>query len=81
LVATHFIGEAADVALDLLEITELAWRDCYGEISSPGEVIEDILVLAEGDLGTLVRLCRLALTDSRDLHVAADVLRNRRPDA
>ncbi len=59
-------------ALDLLELLELAWHDCYGEIAPPDEVIEDILVMSDGRLDGLIGACRLAVEDRRDLHAAAD---------
>jgi hypothetical protein len=62
-------------ALDLLEIVELAWHDCYGEITPPEEVVDDILVLSGGELGGLVMAAHLAVTDWRDLRVPADQVR------
>jgi hypothetical protein len=43
----------ADVsrALDLLELVEYAWHDCYGEISPSEDLIDDVLALSEGTLG------------------------------
>lgn len=71
------VGEAlADPALDLLELVELAWHDCYGEITPPEDVIEDILVLSQGELSRLVSAAHLAVTDWRDARVAADALRD-----
>ena len=64
--------------LDLLELTELAWHDCYGEVTPPEDVIADILLLSEGRIERLVQMARLAVTDWRDLRVAADAFRNRR---
>lgn len=73
--ARELFGSDADVALDALELTELAWHDCHGEISPPGTVIEDIWIVSRGDLRELVTAARLAVTDSRDLRVSADRLR------
>lgn len=64
-----------EVALDLLELTELAWHDCYGDVSPPDEVIEDMLVVSRGTIEGLIGAARLAVTDWRDLRVAADGLR------
>jgi hypothetical protein len=63
-------------ALDLLEIVELAWHDCYREITPPEDIIDDLLLLSRGQLDRLVSACRLAVTDWRDLKVAADLIRN-----
>ena len=49
-----FGKEAAPGALDLLELTELAWHDCYGEITPPEDIIDDILFCSEGDIAKLV---------------------------
>ena len=66
-------GEApAESALDLLELTELAWHDCYDEVTPSDAVIEDILVVSGGTLEGLIAAAHLAVTDWRDLRVAAD---------
>lgn len=67
------LGESlAPVGLDLLEITEYAWHDCYGEITPPDEVILNILICSGGSLTTMIRAAKLAVTDSRDLQLWAD---------
>ena len=69
-------GEAsAEAALDLLELTELAWHDCHGEISPSEDVVEDILICSRSDLALLIRAARLAVTDWRDLKLWADAER------
>ena len=69
-------GEAgADRALDLLELVELAWHDCYGERSPSDQVIDDMLLVSDGTLDGLVAAAHLGITDWRDLRVAADELR------
>ena len=71
-------GEAcADAALDLLELTELAWHDCHGEISPSEDVVEDILICSRSDLAGLIRAARLAVTDWRDLKSWADIERSK----
>lgn len=72
-----FGEERAPCALDLLELVELAWHDCYGEISPSEDVIEDILLLSEGSLERLIQMARLAVADWRDLKVAAEEFRSR----
>jgi len=69
-------ASAAEAALDLLELVELAWHDCYGEITPPEPVIDDILVLSGGALEGLVAAAHLAVTDWRDARAAADALRS-----
>src|SRR3954454_23174862 len=68
-------GQNADAALDILELTEFAWHDCYGEVTPPDSVIDDILACARGQLVDLARACRLAVEDYRDLRIWADDLR------
>ena len=70
--ATELFGTRAGAALDLLELLELAWHDCYDEVTPPEQVIEDIWVVSGGDLADLVAAVHLAVTDFRDLRLAAD---------
>jgi hypothetical protein len=67
-----FGSEKAPVALDLLELTELAWHDTSGEITPPDDVIDDMLLLSGGSIDQPVHLARLAVADPRDLKVAAE---------
>lgn len=75
-VAEHFAEPVVDVALDLLEILEIAWHDCYGDVTPPEDIIDDVLLLSQGDLAGLVRSSRLALVDWRDVKVNAAALRS-----
>ncbi len=72
-----FGEEQAPAALDLLELVELAWHDCYGEISPSEDVVEHLLLLSEGSLERLIRVARMAVADWRDLVVAAERFRKR----
>lgn len=75
--AVESFGEKrVDRALDLLELLEFAWHDCYSEISPPEDVVEDVLLLSRGDLGQLISSSLLALTDWRDTRIAADAMRS-----
>jgi hypothetical protein len=65
-------ADRTDRALDLLELVEMAWHDTYGEISPPEDVIDDILLLSEGNLRLLIRWARLAVAHPRDLRAAAN---------
>ena len=65
--------------LDLLELIEMAWHDCYGEVSPSEEIIDDILTVSEGDWDRLASAARLAVVDRRDLRIAAETIR-REPD-
>lgn len=62
-------------ALDLLELVELAWHDCYGDVTPPEEIIDDMLLLSNGSIEGLIDAERLAVTDWRDLKVAASARR------
>ena len=75
-VAELFTEPVVEVALDLLEILEIAWHDCYGDVTPPEDIIDDVLLLSEGDLAGLVRSSRLALIDWRDVKVNAASLRS-----
>ena len=66
-------GEShASVGLDLLELVEYAWHDCYGEITPPDDVILNILVCSQGKLSEMVHAANLAIVDCRDLQVWAE---------
>jgi hypothetical protein len=73
-IAAAFPEQHVEAALDLLHLADMAWHDCYGprELEVPDEVLADVLLLADGDLATLIRLARLAVIDFRDVRVAAD---------
>lgn len=71
-------GAKAAIALDLTEVLEVAWHDCYRELTPPDDVIEDILVCSEGSVEKMIGVVRLAITDWRDLRVWADDIRNGR---
>ena len=70
-------GDRADAALDVLELLELAWHDSHGDLTPPTDVVEDVWVVAAGDLGHLASASRLAVADRRDLRLAADEVRGR----
>lgn len=69
--------DSIDAALDVLDLMDFAWHDCFGDVAPPDSVLDDVLLLAEGDLHALVRQARLAVIDSRDVRVAADAKRAR----
>jgi hypothetical protein len=68
-------GSDADAILDVLELTEFAWHDCYSDISPPDEVLEDLFVVAGGSVTEFVRAARLAVKDYRDLRLWTDSVR------
>jgi hypothetical protein len=60
-----------DAALDALALMDFAWHDCYGDSCPPQSVIDDVVVIASGDLSRLVRAALLGVMDFRDVRVAA----------
>lgn len=70
----ELFGASAEAALDLLEVTDFAWHDCYGDASLPSQVMNDILVCSEGRLDQLAHAARVAVVDSRDLRMWAQNL-------
>ena len=72
-----FGDDRAETTLDLFEILEFGWHDCYQEITPPSQVIDDILVCSEGSLAKMIRAVHLALADWRDLRLQADDRRAR----
>lgn len=73
--ARREFGPDAEAALDLLELTDLAWHDCYDEITPSEQIVDDMFVVAGGSLAGLIQAARLAVEDFRDLRVAADRVR------
>ncbi len=76
-VKQHFAEADVDPALDLLEILEIAWHDCYGDITPSEDVIDDVLLLSGGELAGLIQSVHLATTDWRDVKMNAATLRGR----
>jgi hypothetical protein len=74
-----FSEEQVAPALDLLEWLELAWHDCYDDITPSDEIVADVLLLSEGSIDLLIHAARLAVTDWRDLKVNAAKLRGTTP--
>ncbi|GAB3899101.1 hypothetical protein ACFQ1S_03865 [Kibdelosporangium lantanae] len=70
----QFSSADVEAALDLLQLVDMAWHDCFGprELEVPAQVLDDVLLLAEGDLAKLIRVSRSAVQDFRDVRVAAD---------
>jgi len=61
----------------VLELMEMAWHDCYGEITPPDEVVDNLLLCSGGTLDGLIHAAHLAVIDARDLAVWASDIRNR----
>lgn len=65
-------GSEADAVLDILELVEFAWHDCFGEVSPPDQVIDDVFFVAGGNTARFARAARLAVEDFRDLRLSVD---------
>ena len=61
----------------VFDLLEMAWHDCYAEITPPEEVVDDLLVCSGGTLAGLIEAAHLAVIDRRDLSVWASDLRSR----
>ena len=73
--ARREFGPDAEAALDVLELTEFAWHDCFGEVTPPDGVIDDVFTVGKGSMTEFVRAARLAVEDYKDLRVAANPFR------
>ena len=71
-----FTETLVPAALDVLELLEYAWHDCYGEITPDESIIDGILLLSRGQLDKLISAATLGIKDRRDLIVAVDSFRN-----
>jgi hypothetical protein len=70
-------GDTLRAVGQVFELMELAWHDCYGEVSPPEDVVDDVLVCSGANLRGLVAAAHLAVIDSRDLAVWAAEVRPR----
>jgi hypothetical protein len=72
-IEAQFHQAEVEAALDLLALTDMAWHDCYGpaELEIPAHVLDDVLLLAHGNLAVLIRVAQAAVIDFRDVRMAA----------
>lgn len=78
--AAREFGARSRAALDAFDLLELAWHDCFGVITPPDQVVEDVWTVADGDVARLVSAVHLAVLDFRDLRVRADAERAARAE-
>jgi hypothetical protein len=64
-------ADRTDRVLDLLELLEMAWHDTYDEPTPPETLIDDILLLSEGNLRVLIRWARISISDPDTVRVEA----------
>ena|SRR3712207_1633026 len=77
-VERSFPPQHVDVALGILDLMELAWHDVYGEVTPSGVIIDDVLLIAQGDIAGLAAAAHMAVREWRDVRVSADDLRKER---
>jgi hypothetical protein len=59
------------------ELMEMAWHDCYSEVTPSEEVVDDVLLCSQGTLDGLIHAAHMAVIDQRDLSMWATDLRER----
>jgi hypothetical protein len=69
--------EAVRAVFEVFALLEMAWHDCYREITPPEEVVDDVLLCSGGTLPGLISAAHLAVVDRRDLSVSASSIRNK----
>lgn len=65
------------VVYRVFELMEMAWHDCYAEVTPPENVVDDVLLCSGGTLRGLIDAAHLAVVDRRDLSVWASGIRAR----
>lgn len=58
--------------VQILDLLDLAWHDCYGDVSPPDTVVQDIFTTSGGDLIRLIDAAHCAVQDWRDLRTRAE---------
>jgi hypothetical protein len=61
----------------VFELMEMAWHDCYSEVTPSEEVVDDVLLCSQGTLDGLIHAAHMAVIDQRDLSMWATDLRER----
>jgi hypothetical protein len=61
----------------VLELMEMAWHDCYAEVTPSEEVVDNVLLCSQGTLRGLIHAAHMAVIDERDLSVWASDLRDK----
>ncbi len=49
-----FPAEQTEAAVDLLELMELGWHDCYGASTPPEDLVDNMLLLSDGTITGLI---------------------------
>jgi hypothetical protein len=64
------------VVSHVFELMEMAWHDCFAEITPSEDVVDDVLLCSGGTLGDLIDAAHLAVIDRRDLSIWASNVRS-----
>ena len=70
-------AETIRVVFQVFELLEMAWHDCYAEVTPSEEVVDDILLCSGGTLVGLIGAAHLAVIDRRDLFMSASAIRKK----
>jgi hypothetical protein len=49
----------------VFELMEMAWHDCYAEVTPSEEVVDNVLLCSRGTLGGLIHACPDSRTPTR----------------
>ena len=60
---------------EVFALMEMAWHDCYGDLTPPEQVVDDVLLCSGGTLDGLIAAAHLAVLDARDLRLWASSIR------
>ena len=58
-------------------LMEMAWHDCYAEVTPSEEIVDDVLLCSDGTLRGLIHAAHLAVIDRRDLSLWASAIRRK----
>ena len=66
-----------ELVFEVFALMEMAWHDCYGEITPSETIVDDVLLCSGGTLDALIHAAHLAVMDQRDLSLRAAHIRSR----
>ena len=61
----------------VFDLMEMAWHDCYAEVTPSEEIVDNVLLCSGGTLAGLINAAHLAVIDWRDLSVWASDVRSK----
>ena len=69
-------AKAIRAVSDVFALMEMAWHDCYAEITPSEDIVDDVLLCSGGTIVGLIHAAHLAVIDRRDLSVWASDIRD-----